>query len=89
MRCNKSRTSKSTCAKRPLAPSELQHALAVEIGETQLDEENLPEVEDIVSEAKHRGIEYITKSHYIKSFTSIIFAKSGPLVKTASYWPIS
>ena len=37
---------------------------------------------------KHLGIEYITKSHYIKSFTSIIFTKSGPLVKMASYWPI-
>ncbi|KAH8653954.1 hypothetical protein BGZ60DRAFT_386686, partial [Tricladium varicosporioides] len=38
-----------TSAKRPLATSELQHALGVEIGESQLDEENLPEVEDIVS----------------------------------------
>ncbi|KAH8650278.1 hypothetical protein BGZ60DRAFT_335142, partial [Tricladium varicosporioides] len=38
-----------TCAKRPLATSELQHALGVEIGESQLDEENIPEIEDIVS----------------------------------------
>ncbi len=38
-----------TCAKRPLATWELQHALAIEISESQLDEENLPEVEDIVS----------------------------------------
>ena len=38
-----------TCAKRPLATSELQHALAVEIGEPKLDEENLPEIEDMVS----------------------------------------
>ncbi|KAH0565067.1 hypothetical protein GP486_001549 [Trichoglossum hirsutum] len=38
-----------TCAKRPLAAIELQHALAVETGESALDEENLPEVEDIVS----------------------------------------
>ncbi|KAH7370405.1 ankyrin repeat protein, partial [Rhexocercosporidium sp. MPI-PUGE-AT-0058] len=37
-----------TCAKRPLATSELQYALAIEIGESQLDKENLPEVEDIV-----------------------------------------
>jgi hypothetical protein len=29
--------------------SELQHALAVEVGEAELDEENLPEIEDIVS----------------------------------------
>lgn len=36
-------------AKRPLAPSELQHALAVEVGELKLDKENLPQIEDIVS----------------------------------------
>src|SRR5271163_4752842 len=36
-----------TCAKRPLTTSELQHALAIEIGESQLDKENIPEVEDI------------------------------------------
>jgi ankyrin repeat protein len=38
-----------TCAKRPLTTSELRHALAVEVGECELDEENLPEIEDIVS----------------------------------------
>ncbi len=38
-----------TCAKRPLTVEELQHALAVEIGEPELDEENLPEVEAMVS----------------------------------------
>ena len=38
-----------TCAKRPLTTSELRHALAVEIGESDLDEDNLPEVEDMVS----------------------------------------
>ncbi|PMD41368.1 ankyrin repeat protein, partial [Hyaloscypha variabilis F] len=38
-----------TCAKRPLTTSELQHAIAIEIGESQLDKENVPEVEDIVS----------------------------------------
>jgi ankyrin repeat protein len=38
-----------TCAKRPLTTTELQHALAVEIGESQLDKDNLPEVKDIVS----------------------------------------
>ncbi|KAM3075825.1 hypothetical protein ACMFMG_007950 [Clarireedia jacksonii] len=37
------------CAKRPLAISELQHALGVEVGESRLDEGNLPEIEDIVS----------------------------------------
>lgn len=38
-----------TCAKRPLTTSELQHALAVEYGESELDKENLPEIEDMVS----------------------------------------
>ncbi|KFY41877.1 hypothetical protein V494_02746 [Pseudogymnoascus sp. VKM F-4513 (FW-928)] len=38
-----------TCAKRPLNMSELQHALAVELGESTLDEDNLPQIEDMVS----------------------------------------
>ena len=38
-----------TCAKRPLAATELQHALGVEVGESKLDELNLSEIEDIVS----------------------------------------
>jgi ankyrin repeat protein len=38
-----------TCARRPLTTLELQHALAVEVAEFKLDEDNLPEIEDIVS----------------------------------------
>ena len=38
-----------TCAKRPLTTLGLQHAFGVEIGEPELDNENLPEVEYIVS----------------------------------------
>ncbi|KAH6716575.1 hypothetical protein BKA61DRAFT_513501, partial [Leptodontidium sp. MPI-SDFR-AT-0119] len=38
-----------TCAKRPLIMSEIQHAIAVEVGEAELDEDNLPEIEDMVS----------------------------------------
>ena len=38
-----------TCAKRPLNVTELQHALAVQVGDSQLDEENIPPIEDIVS----------------------------------------
>ncbi|KAH9209728.1 hypothetical protein DL95DRAFT_449184 [Leptodontidium sp. 2 PMI_412] len=37
------------CAKRPLRTTELQHALGVEVGESRLDEDNLPEIEDVVS----------------------------------------
>jgi hypothetical protein len=40
---------KITCAKRPLTTLELRHALAVEIHESELDEENLPEIDDTVS----------------------------------------
>jgi hypothetical protein len=38
-----------TCAKRPLTMMELQHALAVEVGESTLDRDNLPQAEDMVS----------------------------------------
>ncbi|KAH6668467.1 hypothetical protein B0J14DRAFT_518928, partial [Halenospora varia] len=38
-----------TCAKRPLTTSELQHALAVNIGDPCLDKENLREIDDMVS----------------------------------------
>jgi len=38
-----------TCAKRPLSTTELQHALGVEVGEIELDPDNIPLVEDIVS----------------------------------------
>lgn len=38
-----------TCAKRPLTTSELQHALAVEVGDTKLDEDNIERIERIVS----------------------------------------
>lgn len=37
------------CAKRKLTASELQHALAVEIGSTEFDSDNLPEIDDMVS----------------------------------------
>ncbi|KAF3291522.1 hypothetical protein TWF970_000736 [Orbilia oligospora] len=37
------------CAKRPLTTSELQHALAVEVGEPNFDEDNLSEIKDIIS----------------------------------------
>ncbi|KAK2795967.1 hypothetical protein FQN50_009649 [Emmonsiellopsis sp. PD_5] len=38
-----------THAMRPLSTIELQHALAVEIGEVELDQENISEIEDILS----------------------------------------
>ncbi|KAL2814424.1 hypothetical protein BJX63DRAFT_442496 [Aspergillus granulosus] len=38
-----------TCARRPLRTLELQHALAVEIGVSHLDLDNIPELDEIVS----------------------------------------
>ncbi|RWA04227.1 hypothetical protein EKO27_g10877 [Xylaria grammica] len=38
-----------TCAERPLTELELQHALAVEINEPELDKDNLPQIKDVVS----------------------------------------
>ncbi|KAL6354415.1 hypothetical protein LRP88_11746 [Fusarium phalaenopsidis] len=38
-----------TCAKRPLTQLELQHALAVELGTIKFDEENLPDIQGMVS----------------------------------------
>lgn len=38
-----------SCAKRPLSTTELQHALGIEVGEAELDPENIPHIEDIVS----------------------------------------
>jgi ankyrin repeat protein len=38
-----------TCARRPLHSLELRHALAIEREEPALDEENIPEIEDIIA----------------------------------------
>jgi ankyrin repeat protein len=38
-----------TCARRPLATLELRHALAVEMKESELDQDNIPDIEDMVS----------------------------------------
>ncbi|KAF2178919.1 hypothetical protein K469DRAFT_695066 [Zopfia rhizophila CBS 207.26] len=38
-----------TCVKRPLTTLEVQHVLALEIGASELDEENVTEIEDMVS----------------------------------------
>ena len=45
-----------TCAQRPLTTSELQHALAVEVGEPELDEDDLP-IEGVWNESLN------TKAH--------------------------
>jgi hypothetical protein len=70
-----------TCANRPLTTSELRHALGVEIGESELDEENLPEVEDIISVCAGlvtvdeqsniiRLVHYTTQEYFERTWTS-------------------
>ncbi|RYP43974.1 hypothetical protein DL768_009519 [Monosporascus sp. mg162] len=38
-----------TCAKRPLSTLELQHALAIRVGQSKLDNGDLPQIEDLIS----------------------------------------
>lgn len=38
-----------TCARRPLTTLELQYALAVQVGFSDIDEDNMPEIEDMLS----------------------------------------
>jgi hypothetical protein len=37
------------CAKRQLTTLELQHALAIQVGEPEFDEGNIPDIEDIIT----------------------------------------
>ena len=69
------------CATRPLTTSELRHALAVEIGESKLDQENLPEIEDVLSVCAGlvtvdeesdviRLVHYTTQEYFERTWTS-------------------
>ncbi|RMI97935.1 hypothetical protein CDV36_016175 [Fusarium kuroshium] len=56
-----------TCSRQPLTTSELRHALAVEVGETDFDQENLSEVDDVVAsdekaEAAAEALIFMTES---------------------------
>lgn len=69
------------CAQRSLTLTELQHALAVEIDESSFDEENLPDIEDMISvcaglvaynERSHiiTLVHYTTKEYFEREWTS-------------------
>jgi ankyrin repeat protein len=71
-----------TCARRSLTLTELQHALAVEINETSFDEENLPDIEDMISacaglvtynEQSHiiTLVHYTTQEYFEQEWTSL------------------
>ncbi|KAL2197095.1 hypothetical protein P885DRAFT_77574 [Corynascus similis CBS 632.67] len=68
-----------TCAKRPLSTTELQIALGVEVGEAELDPDNIPLVQDIVSvcaglvtvdeESKIiRLVHYTTQEYFVRTW---------------------
>jgi hypothetical protein len=70
-------------AKRPLRTSELQHALAIEIGEPEIDLENLTEVEEMISVCTGlvtvdeesdiiRLVHYTTQEYFERTWTSWI-----------------
>lgn len=69
------------CAQRSLTLTELQHALAVEIDESSFDEENLPDIEDMISvcaglvtynEQSHiiSLVHYTTQEYFEREWTS-------------------
>jgi ankyrin repeat protein len=53
-----------SCARRSLTLTELQHALAVEINESSFDEDNLPDIEDMISVCSGL-VTYKERSHII------------------------
>jgi ankyrin repeat protein len=71
-----------TCARRPLTTSELQHALAVEVGEFTLDEENLPQIEDIVSVCA--GLVVVDKESNI--IRLVHYTTQEYFKRTQNYW---
>jgi hypothetical protein len=82
-----------TCAKRPLTTSELQFALAVEIESPEFDEENLSEVEDIVSVCAGlvtvdeesdiiRLVHYTTQEYFERTWRSWFPKASEDITKT-------
>ncbi|OBT62104.1 hypothetical protein VE03_09005 [Pseudogymnoascus sp. 23342-1-I1] len=82
-----------TCSKRPLTTLELQHALAVEIGQPSLDEENLPEIEDVVSVCAGlvtidegsgiiRLVHYTTQEYFERTWISWFCSAQEDMAKT-------
>jgi ankyrin repeat protein len=68
-----------TCAMRPLKTVELLHALAVELGKSEFNEDNLPDVDDVISVCAGlititgdtvRLVHYTAKEYFERKWTS-------------------
>ncbi|RHZ45744.1 uncharacterized protein CDV56_101206 [Aspergillus thermomutatus] len=71
-----------TCAERALTLTELQHALAVVISESSFDEENLPDVEDMISSCAGL-VTYNEENHIIRL---VHYTTQEYLHKTWAFW---
>ncbi|RFU31833.1 hypothetical protein B7463_g4512, partial [Scytalidium lignicola] len=71
-----------TCANRPLKTIELQHAIAVEENHLELDEDNLPEIEDMVSVCA--GLVTIDEDNNI--IRLVHYTTQEYFERTQSYW---
>jgi len=82
-------------AKRPISVEELQHALAVEPGEPELDPDNLPQIEDMVAvcaglvtvdkDSNTIRLVHYTAQEYFDRTRSYIFPESHLAVTCLSY----
>ena len=73
-----------TCAERLLATLELRHALAVDLGNSELDEDNLPEIEDIVSDCA--GLVVVDEESGVKVIRLVHYTAAEYFKRTQQYW---
>jgi hypothetical protein len=71
-----------TCGERLLTILELQHVLAIEVGESELDKDNLPEIEDMVSVCA--GLVTIDRESNI--IRLVHYTTQEYFERTRSYW---
>ncbi|KAI9757033.1 MAG: hypothetical protein M4579_003602 [Chaenotheca gracillima] len=80
-------------AKRPMTEAELQHALAVEVETTELDEENIPDIDDVLSACAGlvtvdpstelvRLVHYTTQEYFERE-SKVHFPKAHETIATA------
>ncbi|KAK1140225.1 hypothetical protein N8T08_010522 [Aspergillus melleus] len=79
------------CSRRPLSPLELQHALALEEGATEFDEDNISTIDDILSEYfKQNLVSWVSKVNTIVSTGCITYLSfdefsTGPCTDVKQY----